>query len=328
MNKTFASVILSAICSLSACVPSAEEALSDESQSVIWEQEQELSTISNSTYFVVTHMDARRCAYPMCGGYFTARVNQKTTTCSDGSVQPECRILEFDYSALKLDAASATKLSDLVHKGEVLLRGTIKKTAPIAGQTYDKLVVSEAWMARAHVAASGSFVRSTELAVTCTTCTKFGHAALNKGSTVRSHSVAFDPASFAPALVTELQSAMKKPEGILTAGTLSTVAARQVFSVSEAYTPFVASGPRVGKLGDSCGSRGIPLECETGLFCQRPDTAMCGRADAPGTCQKKPEVCTTLYMPVCGCDGTTYSNRCVAYGNGVSVDYEGACKAP
>ena len=143
MNKTFASVILSAICSLSACVPSAEEALSDESQSVIWEQEQELSTISNSTYFVVTHMDARRCAYPMCGGYFTARVNQKTTTCSDGSVQPECRILEFDYSALKLDAASTTKLSDLVHKGEVLLRGTIKKTAPIAGQTYDKLVLSD-----------------------------------------------------------------------------------------------------------------------------------------------------------------------------------------
>lgn len=328
MNKTFLSVMLSALCSLSACAPSAEGTLTDESQEAIVEQENELTALGNSTFFVVNRMDARRCAYPMCGGYFTARVNQKTTTCSDGSIAAECRILEFDYSALKLDAASQSKLSDLVHKGQALLRGSIRKTAPIAGQTYDKLVVSEAWMGRALATPSGTFVRSTELAVTCTTCTKFGHATLNKSSSVKSHSVVFDATRFSAPVVSELQSALKKPEGILSAGTLSTVAGRQVFSVSEAYTPFVVSGPRVGKLGESCGSRGVPMDCEAGLFCQRPDTAMCGRADAPGTCQKKPEICTTLYMPVCGCDGTTYSNRCVAYGNGVSVDYEGVCKAP
>ena len=32
--------------------------------------------------------------------------------------------------------------------------------------------------------------------------------------------------------------------------------------------------------------------------------------------------------PVCGCDGITYSNACVADGAGVTVDHEGECGAP
>ena len=62
--------------------------------------ESELTAFPNSTFYRVTHPDLRRCVYPLCGGYFTERVNQKTVTCSDGTAQPECRILEFDYAAL------------------------------------------------------------------------------------------------------------------------------------------------------------------------------------------------------------------------------------
>ena len=40
-----------------------------------------------------------------------------------------------------------------------------------------------------------------------------------------------------------------------------------------------------------------------------------------------PEVmCSTLWEPVCGCNGVTYSNDCVAQNNGVLSFTEGACE--
>jgi len=68
------------------------------------------------------------------------------------------------------------------------------------------------------------------------------------------------------------------------------------------------------------------LVCSDDKWCDYPDQSICGGFDQFGVCRPRPEVCTKVYIPVCGCNDQTYGNACMAAMDGFDVAYAGPCR--
>src|SRR6476620_2018594 len=98
----------------------------------------------NLTFFTI-RADLRKCASPMCGGYFVKRVNQATTHCANGRNMTECYVASIDWNgAAEVDAQRA------------LIRGSLAAGGDRNGK-YGVLRVIEVWQATNNDKAVGEF---------------------------------------------------------------------------------------------------------------------------------------------------------------------------
>lgn len=67
----------------------------------------------------------------------------------------------------------------------------------------------------------------------------------------------------------------------------------------------------------SCGGF-AGLACEDNSYCDY-EADQCGGADGVGLCRPRPTACDDVLDPVCGCDGRSYGNACLAAQAGFDV---------
>ncbi|HEX4476877.1 MAG TPA: Kazal-type serine protease inhibitor domain-containing protein [Polyangiaceae bacterium] len=72
-----------------------------------------------------------------------------------------------------------------------------------------------------------------------------------------------------------------------------------------------------------CG--GFGLECQDHDVCIPFMSKGCPGPKKIGFCFPRPHACPPISDPVCGCDGTTYTNLCDAAEAGTVMEHKGAC---
>lgn len=319
---------------LSGCAADTTDASdADESTEEVAESEDAITGApSNYGYFAVTRRDFRKCASPMCGGFFVKRVNEAKTRCADGTKQAECYVSAIQLTGIGLSAREESELRVAVEGGKALIKArTYKKK--LNGQQIGTLKANEGWLGATGSTPDGTFYRVADNGIRCVTTPCPSTTAYTLNSNDQHNLVEVNLQGTAtPASQESLDragQALGTKEGILLAGGIALPkCAPPAPGINSNCGPFASASElylRVTRReGQACGFWGT-MSCNAGQYCNWKAEDICGAADANGFCTYKPEVCSDVFAPVCACDGKTYPNACMAAGSGYSVSSEGAC---
>ena len=274
-----------------------------------------------ATYYRIRR-DYRRCAAPDCGGYWLSLVNFGVTPCvlSDGSftIARECYVADLDLGEIGLSSAD---IGDLRER-EVLVRG-VYRVDDYGRKDAVTFVTHEAWQAATEARTQRRVYKVRDNGIRCITspCFSAHEAKLNSWRHRDISGIDVSRVTTDDELLNEFYTALSTDHVIIAGRNRRVNMETGVGVTLRAYQFYLPIRAQVQTCGGFRGAR-----CPEGEFCSYAPEAICGFADATGTCQPIPDRCEiTDSSSVCGCDGRTYASACEANQAGVSVHYDRAC---
>jgi len=180
------------------------------------------------TYYEVW-TDLRKCASPICGGYFVARLNRSYTTCVDHQDRAACYVPTLDWSESLLatvqdklvSAANADAMSPGVR---AIVRGRFAPQQYAQGNL-GRFIVTEAWVEEGDAVSDGVFVRAKTNHVQCITapCPTITEKALNTSRSANIAGIEWSLASLTDRETESFQAALSTDSGVIIAGDRYTV---------------------------------------------------------------------------------------------------------
>lgn len=214
------------------------------------------ATAAASEYFSI-RTDLRKCAYPMCGGWFLSRVNNSTTQCHDGTIATSCYTPVLDWTNSGLDDGQQAALNDAANHAAVssggvyaIVVGRFARTNTTTPQpTLGRFVISEAWVAEGDGESSGTFVKVKDNGLRCFAppCPNLTETTLNTSQTTNIAEVDWTPSGLTEDQINDSTEDIYGPNGLMIAGdrytrTVNGTAA-QGRTVTAAYQKLVPQSP-------------------------------------------------------------------------------------
>ena len=151
--------------------------------------------------------DYRKCAFPMCGGWFLTPVNQysiqlqtEDEAYQSAALLPNSIYVAYiNYKRLGLTKKQIAELDAAIQSEQVLLRGTVTDSPATsrALTPIKTLVANGAWVAANKSPAVGPYLKISSTGIVCITtpCPYFNAALINSNYTTQFHDLSLEKAA-------------------------------------------------------------------------------------------------------------------------------------
>jgi hypothetical protein len=246
--------------------------------------------VVNTYGYLHIRPDYRKCAAPMCGGYFVSRVNRSSTQCADGSYADACYVADADFDGLGLNNQQLDRLLTAVGANAALVRGFLDEAVFPGGgdRTFGTLSVTEAWVAGTTNDAEGPYLHAEFTPLACITfpCPSIRERKLNSDLSAMIADLDFTQMGATDAEMTAASQALHSDEGVIVTGYRTEVTgpagAAKAREATQFFTRLVGEPEATcfvgGCSGQICSDReGVVSTCEWKPSYACFDTAACER---------------------------------------------------
>jgi hypothetical protein len=255
----------------------------------------EPDSLASTSSFYTIRRDVRRCASPMCGGYFIKLVNQSRTRCANGRNMSECYVATIEWDG-----------QPEPDRDGALVRGTLRTRGK-----FGVLLAREVWLPAGNSQPSGTYFRVRDRGIRCIAapCETHHEAKLNTSVSRNIAGLDLSGAGATDKAESDANTAMTAPDGVLVAGVHARVTGpagrSQMLKASQFYVRAKSGGTssnnpnnpnnqnkpcfKTGCSSQVCADEAVMTTCEwreeyacyRTAKCERQANGQCGFTDTP-----------------------------------------------